>query len=505
MRAAIYARVSSAKQRDERTIESQLLELRAYLASQGWELFNIYIDDGRSAKTGMLERRDGFAQLMRDAEAGRFDILVVLDVNRLTRTGSIEERAEILGPFQRLGIQIATPSTGIQDLRSFLGEFWVTVQALVAAEENRKRAVAIQAGKARAIAEGRKPAGPTPYGLHYARLTGTWSIDEVAAAIVREIYRRVIAGESCQEIADDLHSRGVRPPRGPWERHKVWAIVRSRTAVGEWTADKRQRLVVAVPAIVDERTWQQAQAALMLHGKRGIQKTKHVYLLEGIAKCSVCGSPIAIRSATHVKRRGYRNPPAYVCRARKIARIGEERCCAPILRVADVDARVWATVQRELEDPALAAEVERRLAARAEDRHDWAADAKSYRSRLERIARAEAGILARYRAGSISDEALDIELAGIARERSAIQHQLQVAERATTDPAGLPEIEPGAFLKALREIAAEDSPIARQRIVRAILKADSVVFDGQRVKFTLLVQASQAALARPNLRSVASG
>ena len=201
-RAAIYARVSSAGQKERHTIENQLRVLPAYVASQGWDLVGQYVDDGRSAKTGQLEARTGFAELVRDATAGRFDVLVVVDVDRLTRTDDMAERAAILGPFQRAGIEIVTPTSGRLDLRTFLGEFHVVMQALVAAEENRKRSERIKAGKLRAIAEGRKPAGPTPYGLVYERSTGRWSIDADAAAIVREIYRRVAGGESCVQYHD---------------------------------------------------------------------------------------------------------------------------------------------------------------------------------------------------------------------------------------------------------------------------------------------------------------
>ncbi len=201
MRAAIYARVSSAAQRDKHTIENQLRVLPAFVAGQGWTLAGTFLDDGRSAKSGQLDAREGFAALVRAAERREFDLLVVVDVDRLTRTNSIEERALILGPFQRLGIDIVTPSGGRLDMRTMLGELWVTIQAMGAAEENRKRAERIKAGKLRAIAEGRKPAGPTPFGLAYDRTTGAWSIDDESAAIVREIFGRVAAGESCVSVA----------------------------------------------------------------------------------------------------------------------------------------------------------------------------------------------------------------------------------------------------------------------------------------------------------------
>lgn len=504
LRAVIYARVSSAAQRDQQTVESQLHVLRPYVAREGWQLVEVYVDDGRSAKTGMLDRRDAWQRLTRDAEAGRFDILVTLDVNRLTRTGSIEERAEILGPFQRLGIQIATPSAGIQDLRSFLGEFYVTLQALVAAEENRKRATSISAGKLRAIAEGRKPAGPTPFGYTYTRATGQWSVNEAAAAIVREIYRRVIAGESCAAIAEDFYIRNVLSPRGPWERHKVWVIATSRTYLGEWFADKRKRLSMKVPALIDEQTFQRAQAKLLEAGKRGLVKTKHVYLLEGLAMCAMCGSPIHIRSACG--ERDKKNQPAYVCRARKIARLGEERCIAPIFQCADVDARVWARIAEVLEDPELVTALDRRARQQAADASSWESDADGWRRRLAKLDKHEAAMLARFRRDQISEAALDLELAAVARERGALQAQLETAERARRELAG-DVVRVDEWLEAIRRLGDEGTPAAKQRVVRALVRKGGAILDDGRVRLTLRVRlgAREQPHAQPDLSVVASG
>jgi Recombinase len=133
--------------------------------------------------------------------------------------------------------------------------------------------------------------------------------------------------ESCGAICDDLHDRGVPRPRGAWSRHRVWGIVRSRHPVGEWTADKRRKIVLSVPPIVDEALWQRANAALLRHKKRGLRRTKHVYLLEGLARCGLCGAAVLVRSATG-GRNGRTNPAAYVCRQRKLAFRGLSRCGA---------------------------------------------------------------------------------------------------------------------------------------------------------------------------------
>jgi DNA invertase Pin-like site-specific DNA recombinase len=484
IRAAIYARVSSAAQRDRHTIENQLRALPAYAAAQGWEVAGPYVDDGRSAKAGQLDRREGFARLVRDAEAGRFDVLLVVDVDRLTRTDDMRERAEILGPFQRANIRIVTPAGGELDLRTFLGELYVTMQALVASEERRKLGARVKAGKERAIAEGRKPAGPTPYGLRYTRETGTWSIDADRAVIVREIFARVIAGESCLAIADDLHARGAPPPRGPWTRHKVWHLVRSQHAMGRWIADKRRRLGMAVPAIVDEPTWSAAQASLIAHGKRGIRRTRHVYLLEGLGRCGRCGEPMVIRSPAP-----HGTPAAYLCRARKYGVRATARCTSPIVTVADADTRVWSRIAAVLVDPGLVADLELRAAARAANRHAGEADVVAAERSLARLDRAEAGVLRRLTRESIGEAAADREIAAIARDRATATAQLEAARAGTGRPDEL-ERSPGAWLDGIRELAADASPTARQRVVRLLLEPGGAIFDGRSVDLTLLIEAS---------------
>ncbi len=484
MRAAIYARVSSAAQRENHTIENQLRVLPAFVASQGWELAGTFIDDGRSAKSGMLDQREGFAELVRAAEAKKFDLLVVVDVDRLTRTNSIEERALILGPFQRLGIDIVTPNGGRLDMRTMLGELWVTIQALGAAEENRKRAERIKAGKLRAIAEGRKPAGPTPFGFRYSRATGVWSHDPDEAAVVREIFRRVQDGDACATIAEDFARRAVAQPmadrkfpapRKGWSAHAVYRIVRNRVAIGEWTADKRRGSVIAVPPIVTYDDWFGADRALLEHHRRGLVKTKHIYLIDnGLARCGECGSPMVVRSACGV--RGKRNQPAYVCKRRR----DDHVCSAAIPKQPETDARVWAAVCDELEQPDLLEALADVGQQRAGDLRDWTSDADAHRSHLARLEKVEGAIMARFRRGAISEGALDVELAALNRERRMVRDQLATAERAqgATKSAQDRLNDASGILAQLRAALPVATPELRRTLVRALIEPGGVVFRG---------------------------
>lgn len=503
MRAVAYARVSSAAQRERDTIASQLRVLPAFIDRQGWTLakpIDTYVDDGRTAKAGHLEARTGLTALLRDAAAGVFDVVVVVDLDRLTRSEDITERGAILGAFQRAGVRVASSSSGqVLDLTTSIGDLFGTLQAYFAAEENRKRSSRVAQGKLTALGRGRKPSGPTPYGLAYDRETGAWSVHPATGPIVAEILERVAGGESCMAIADDLHARGVPRPRGTWSRHRVWAIARARYPVGEWTGDKQRGVVVRVPPIVTEQLWQRAQASLLAHKKRGLRRTKHTYLLEGLARCGACGAPILIRSANgKVLPSGDRHSKAaYVCRARKLELRGVDRCNAAIVPVADADARVWHKLTALIQSPAM---LDRLLAERhdrADDR-DWQADASDYRKRIDRLDHAESALLARFSGGAVSERALDVELERINGERGRLSEQLRFVERAAASArTSRSQVDDAkALLAKLAPALPQASLSLRREVVSLLIVAGTATFEGAEIRFDVSLPAPTAAVPR---------
>jgi hypothetical protein len=307
---------------------------------------------------------------------------------------------------------------------------------------------------------------------------------------VREIFRRVAGGESCVMVADDLIARDAKPaPRTGWTRAAVYRIVRKRTPLGEWLADKRQRVTVKIPPLVTEDEWHAASEALLAHKRRGLRRTRHVYLLEGLGVCDVCGGRIHIRSSSP-GRNGYVNPPAYVCQARKVGSRGGLRCPAPVVLTAEADRRVWSLVERVLEGPDLVSAIQKRLDAHEANRRDWQADAKSYRQRLDRLERTESAIVARFRRGTISEPVFDRELAALHQDRTAIEAQLRAARTASARSGDAQSAED--IVWALRDLAANASPEARQRIVRAIVPEALFRADG-RIRVVLEVDEPSAA------------
>lgn len=479
MRAALYARVSSAAQREAQTITGQLGVLRAFVASQGWTLVGEYIDDGRSANTGKLDKREAFARLLRDAEARAFDVLVVFDIDRLTRSTDLIERAQTLGPFQRAGIDIVTPSGARHDLRTMLGSLWTTIKAEVAAEENKVKTARSLAGRFAGLALDRKPQGVTPFGLSYSRFNKVWALDPDRAPIAREILARILGGESCKEIAEDLRERGAPGMRSGWHRRAVWRIATSEHLTGRWLAHKATRTMIDVPAITDRETFDRVQEQLSWMKTRGLRKTKHVYLLEGIAVCGQCGQPMGIRSAR--PSNGHMRAAAYVCRSRLAAEYRTlDRCTSPCLPVIDADAAAWECVSRALTSPELIEEVRRKQEAREANRRDWTADVKRYEARLAKLEEVSGAILGRFRRGLISTAAMDIENAAAAKERRALESQLERARDGARSDR--PAVNVKALIAECRELAATENPAQRRRVVEYLVPKGEAIARGRSIE-----------------------
>lgn len=84
MKVAIYARVSTDRQRERHTIASQLRELPEHAARQGWTVVETFKDDGRSGET--VDGRPGFQRLLDAAGRKQFDAILVIDLDRITRS-----------------------------------------------------------------------------------------------------------------------------------------------------------------------------------------------------------------------------------------------------------------------------------------------------------------------------------------------------------------------------------------------------------------------------------
>ncbi len=104
--AAIYARYSSDRQRGA-SIEDQVRLCGERAAREGWRIKGTYTDHAVSGESLL---RPGIQALLKDALAGRFDLIVTESLDRISR-----DQEDIAGVYKRLrfaDVRIVTLSEG---------------------------------------------------------------------------------------------------------------------------------------------------------------------------------------------------------------------------------------------------------------------------------------------------------------------------------------------------------------------------------------------------------
>jgi DNA invertase Pin-like site-specific DNA recombinase len=152
MRVAIYARVSTANNGQDPTMQTR--ELKEYAERRGWQIASEYVDIGMS---GTKERRPELDRLMSDAHRRRFDAVAVWKFDRFAR--SVSHLLRALENFQALGIHFVSLSESMDTLTP-AAKMVFTVLGAVAELERSLIAERVRAGMRNARAKGKRIGRP---------------------------------------------------------------------------------------------------------------------------------------------------------------------------------------------------------------------------------------------------------------------------------------------------------------------------------------------------------
>ena len=146
IRAAIYLRVST----DGQTTENQRLELEKVAYQSGWDIVEVYSDNGVSGSKGR-DQRPEFDRLCKDATRRKFDVVMSWSVDRLGR--SLPDLVTFLGELHALGVDLYLNQQGI-DTTTPAGKAMFQMMGVFAEFERSMIQERVKAGLARAKANG---------------------------------------------------------------------------------------------------------------------------------------------------------------------------------------------------------------------------------------------------------------------------------------------------------------------------------------------------------------
>ena len=229
-KVAGYARVSTDNEEQENSYEAQVRYFTNYIHNhEGWTFAGMYTDAGISG-TGTAHR-SGFTQMVQDALAGQFSLIVTKSISRWAR--NTVDSLTTIRKLKEHGCEVFFEKENIWTMDS-KGELLITIMSSLAQEESRSISENTTWGIRQSFAEGKFS---MPYGqfLGYRKgENGTPEIVPEEAEIVRGIYRSFLDGETPGSIARLLTARGVPSPagKGKWHETTVRSMLQNEKYYG---------------------------------------------------------------------------------------------------------------------------------------------------------------------------------------------------------------------------------------------------------------------------------
>jgi site-specific DNA recombinase len=501
--AAIYARVSSDKQKEENTIASQTAALIEFARNQGFDVPAEWVieDEGYS---GASLVRPGLEKVRDLAAEGHIQAVLVHSPDRLSRKYAYQ--VLLIEELARHGVDtvfIKAPQTATPE-----DQLMVQFQGMIAEYERAQILERSRRGKRHRARHGQVSVlSGAPYGYRYVRksddVAAYYEIIEAEAATVRMIYEHyTVGGLSIAAITRLLNAQAVLTRKGStrWERSTVWAMLRNpaykgMACFGKTQTAARQRITrplrlrggfaarnsashekpraewiaIPVPAIVSDTTFSLAQESLERNKIYAPRRTVAPSIVQGLVSCSKCGYAL-YRTST---RSSARKIHYYRCLGSDAYRhLGGAQCDNRPVRQDLLDKIVWNEIVRLIENPSLIQEeLDRRLAA-AKDISPTKRREAVLQRELTRTQKSMDRLMTAYQEDLLSLDDLRDRMPGLRQRERATRAELQSMIAQVADRAAYLRLAEtlSAFLTRLRAAADTLDVQQRQRIVRLLVK-----------------------------------
>ena len=537
--AAIYARVSSDRQKDNHTIASQTAALKEYAQTNGYAVPAewVFEDEGYS---GANLARPGLEALRDLAAEGQIEAALVYSPDRLSRKYAYQV---LLGEeFSRCGVALVF-------LKSPAGEtpedqLLVQFQGMIAEYERAQIAERTRRGKRHKAQQGVVSVlSGAPYGYRYVKKSDCseayYEVIEAEAEVVRMVFETYTQqGLSINAIARQLNERQIptRTGKTRWERSTVWGMLRNpayrgKACYGKTEPRPRQRITrplrqrqgvpsrdsagherprqewieIPVPPLVSEETFVLAQEQLESNKRHSPRRTAKPTLLQGMLVCQQCGYALYRTSTRTSKRRlhyyrclgsdGYRRLKGPVCTNRPI-------------RQDYLDEFVWKELILLLDDPSLIrSEIDRRMAAakKADPRRKREEDLRRERVRLESSTER---LVTAYQEGLLTLAELRQRMPHLRKQQQAIESELHSLEMATADQSKYLRLAEtlDEFRAKLRTRASTLDVEERQKILRLLVQEVLVSSDRITIRHSIPIpESGSGSSGSPSLKSPPGG
>lgn len=312
-RAAIYCRVSQDRSGEALGVDRQAALCEDKARSLGWVVAARYVDNDTSASRGS---RPAYQRMLQDIRDDKVDGIVAWQFDRLWRQPAQLEELLVLVEAKRTQIHVVV--SGDVDPATSTGRLVARLFGAFARREVEQLAERTTAGKADAKRRGGYTGGPAPFGYRVVPLVmradgRPLEVVPEAAEALQEAAAHLLSGGSLRQAARRLAQRGVRTSRGSVLDGTGLrkALTNPSTAA---RADVNGEFVpTSWEPLLDYETWLALRDLFSDPSRRTTASYERRWLLSGIAKCGVCGTPLSANTTAGGGPGG--RQAAYRCRA----------------------------------------------------------------------------------------------------------------------------------------------------------------------------------------------
>ena len=330
---AIYCRVSTEEQSENGySIDEQERLLEEWCKKMGYVIYKCYSDRGISGKN--IKDRPALKELLSDAKAGKFDMVISWKINRLSR--KLEDVLKIVNLLEKNNITFKSYSEPFET-DTPAGRMQFQMMALIGEFERGTIAQNVKMGMIAKAKSGNWCGGrvlgydlvPNNSPEEEKKGKNKLEINEKEAEIVRFIFNEYSKGKGYKAITNKMNKLGYKTKKGNnFSVGSIRDILTNPVYIGEirynvrqnWS-EKRRRNINPNPirvkgkheAIIDRELWDKVQ--LILESKKG--KPSRIYdgeyPLTGILRCPKCGAGMVISRTTNTLADGTKKRIAYYC------------------------------------------------------------------------------------------------------------------------------------------------------------------------------------------------
>ena len=330
MNAVIYARYSSDNQREE-SIDAQVRAIKEYAERNSLIIIRVYADEARSATT---DQRPQFLEMIRDAEKGIFQAVIVHKLDRFSRDRF--DSAYYKRHFRKCGVRLISVLENLDDSpESIILE---SVLEGMAEYYSRNLAREVIKGMRETALQCKHTGGAPPLGYDVGP-DKKYVINEFESEAVRKTFEMYDSGYGYSVIIDTLNACGyVTKPGKSFGKNSIHEMLKNEKYAGVYVFNKASskaygkrnnhkskpdneiiRIPGGCPAIVSSELWERVKSKMDANkNATGAYTAKVTYILSGRIYCGYCG---AAMTGKHARMgRNKTDYSYYECSARKLKR-----------------------------------------------------------------------------------------------------------------------------------------------------------------------------------------